>query len=195
MSGPDGHISRLIVDTDGNVIEGQHRLEALRQLGVKNVPVHVIKDLASNVDTVGLENAIKSAQSMHGDQRHQIIQNLLEAVAEEGSARKVREDYEEPTGYTKAWNAALDFLEGKPPEDHESWWDKSLTTEGRKQIMDAAGLNRVPRIKWKYLNDDERAKLLANRAAAETPLAVSAPQTQTHGPSGSPTVQARKRLG
>lgn len=46
MSGPEGYVERLIVDDAGNVIEGQHRLEALRKLGVTDVPVLEYKDLS-----------------------------------------------------------------------------------------------------------------------------------------------------
>jgi ParB-like nuclease family protein len=115
MSGPNGFISRPIVDTEGNVIEGQHRLEALRQLGIKNVPVHVVQDLAANIDTAGLHSAIKEAQPMHGDQRTQLIQDLLESVQNEGSPAAVRQAYDPPAGYGKAWNAALGFLEKPKP--------------------------------------------------------------------------------
>ncbi len=111
MAGPNGYISRPIVDTDGNVIEGQHRLEALRQLGIKNVPVHVIQDLGADVDEAGLQAAVKSAQHMHGDQRNQLISHVLGAVADEGGPTAVRNLYDAPQGYGPAWNAALGFLE------------------------------------------------------------------------------------
>ncbi len=112
MVGPNGYISRPIVDTEGNVIEGQHRLEALRQLGVKTVPVHVIQDLGANVNEAALQKAAKDAQPMmHGDQRTQLIGHVLGAVADEGSPSAVRDLYEPPNGYGPAWNAALDFLE------------------------------------------------------------------------------------
>lgn len=39
IAGPQGYIERLIIDEFDNVVEGQHRLAALAQLGVSNVPV------------------------------------------------------------------------------------------------------------------------------------------------------------
>lgn len=111
MSGPEGYISRPIVDTQGNVIEGQHRLEALRQLGVKNVPVHVIEDLAAGLDTDALHAAIQKAQRMHGDQRTQFVRDLLETTKTEGSPAAVMSGYDAPPGYEAAWKAGLDFLE------------------------------------------------------------------------------------
>lgn len=113
IAGQDGYFARPIVDTDGNVIEGQHRLEALRQLGATDVPVHVVQDLGKGVDEAGLNGAIDAAQKMHPDQRHQLVRNLLEVKADEGSPAAVREAYDPPAGFERAWNAALDFLEGQ----------------------------------------------------------------------------------
>ncbi len=113
MTGDGGFISRLIVDSKGNVVEGQHRLEALRKLGVTNVPVHKIKDLAADVDHIALEDAVRAAQRMHSDQSTQLIRELLLAVDDAGSAAAVREAFEPPVGYEKAWAAALAKLEGR----------------------------------------------------------------------------------
>lgn len=107
-----GHISRLIVDTDGNVIEGQHRFEALKELGAKHVPVHIIEDIARNVDEGALKKAIKEAGPLNGsDYVNGIAKNALEALADSGSIDKVREEYNEPRGYEPHWNAALNYLE------------------------------------------------------------------------------------
>jgi len=107
-----GHISRLIVDTDGNVIEGQHRFEALKELGAKHVPVHIIEDIARGVDEGALKKAIKEAGPLNGsDYVNGIAKNALEALADSGSIDKVREEYHEPRGYEPHWNAALNYLE------------------------------------------------------------------------------------
>ena len=143
MTGADGYLSRPIVDTDGNVIEGQHRVEALRQLGVTNVPVHVIEDLAKDVDTAGLGNAIKSAQSMHGDQRTQLMQHVLESVRDEGSPAAVRSSYDPPRGYEPGWKAALDFLDKDKPKSagaaatpHELMSEYTPTTDLARSYQD-----------------------------------------------------------
>jgi len=110
ISGPDGYFSRPIVDDSGDVIEGQHRIEALRQMGIKNVPVYVVKDLAKSVDLLGLKTAVDRAQRMSSDLRHQVIRRVLDAIDDEGSAAAAHEAYEAPQGYENAWNAALRFL-------------------------------------------------------------------------------------
>jgi hypothetical protein len=115
ISGPDGYISRPIVDTDGNVIEGQHRVEALRQLGATEVPVHVVQDLAKGVDVPAMEAAVKQGQpGMHSDQVQQLTQYALEAHAEMGSSAGVRQAYDPPEGHEPAWEAALSHLENQP---------------------------------------------------------------------------------
>jgi len=113
MNGPGGFISRPIVDTEGNVIEGQHRLEALRQLGVTNVPVYVIQDLAAGIDAPALKEAMNASQPMRSDQRNQITAMLLEALADEGSVAAVEAGYEAPRGYAEAWKAGLQFLNAR----------------------------------------------------------------------------------
>ncbi|MCY4429254.1 MAG: ParB N-terminal domain-containing protein, partial [Rhodospirillales bacterium] len=54
-----GELSRLVVDTDGNVLEGQHRLEALRHLGVETVPVTEIRDLAGDLPLQDMQTAVR----------------------------------------------------------------------------------------------------------------------------------------
>ncbi len=110
ISGPNGYISRPIVDTEGNVIEGQHRIEALRQLGVQRIPVHVVEDIAKGIDVTALRDAIRAAQPMHRDQAYQLSQHLLEAAAEHGSPRAAQVALEPPNGYEVGWNAGLSFL-------------------------------------------------------------------------------------
>ena len=111
LTGKGGYISRPIVDTDGNIIEGQHRYEALRQLGATQVPVHVIEDLAANIDVPAFLAAINHSQRMSSDHRTQVARHVLDAVADEGSAAAARAAYEPPKGFEAAWNAAFDFLE------------------------------------------------------------------------------------
>jgi hypothetical protein len=114
ISSPNGFISRIIVDTQGNVIEGQHRLEALRKLGATEVPVVEIEDLEMKIDYPKLAAFVKNAQpNAHREQRMQVIRQVLTAIAEEGSVEAVKNDYEPPRGFESAWNAALEFLSAK----------------------------------------------------------------------------------
>lgn len=104
MSSPDGYISRIIVDHNNNVIEGQHRLEALRQLGVEDVPVYKIEDLADTMPVSKMEEAMREAGGIHSDHVNQLMQHALDDISEGGieGARKL--DYGK---FQKYYDAAL----------------------------------------------------------------------------------------
>lgn len=82
MSSPDGYISRIIVDHNNNVIEGQHRLEALRQLGMEDVPVYKIEDLSETMPVNEMESAVNSVGGIHPDNAYQLVRNALEHISE-----------------------------------------------------------------------------------------------------------------
>lgn len=110
MSGPDGYIERLIVDDAGNVIEGQHRLEALREMGVKDVPVVVIQNFERNFPLTKVKSILRDAQKTNSDNINALAANLAEIYADEkGDAKSMRE-YEAPIGFEKAWEAGLNYL-------------------------------------------------------------------------------------
>lgn len=112
MSGPEGYISRIIVDHNNNVIEGQHRLEALRQLGVKDVPVFKIEDLADTMPVSKMEEAMREAGGIHSDHVNQLMKHALDDISEGGieGARKL--DYGK---FQKHYDAALDAVSGMRP--------------------------------------------------------------------------------
>lgn len=112
MSAPEGYVSRLIVDDAGNVIEGQHRLEALRRLGVPEVPVTQYVDLERAVPFLEMRDAAAS-QGVHPDQANQIAKNLAEIYADEGGDMAEVLQYSAPKGFEKAWGAALNTMRGK----------------------------------------------------------------------------------
>lgn len=111
MSGPNGYLERLIVDTDGNVIEGQHRLEALRKMGVKEVPVIEIRELREGLPVDRMMDAMQEVRGLHRDQARQIIDQIAEAIADVGSVAEVRAQYAPPRGFERAWEAALNAAE------------------------------------------------------------------------------------
>lgn len=97
INGPDGYISRPIVDDVGNIIEGQHRVAALQKLGIKEVPVTVIKDLARDYDLDAIKNAVKNVGPLHPDQVHDIVGQVLQLTHKEnGNPVAVWNGYEFP---------------------------------------------------------------------------------------------------
>jgi hypothetical protein len=109
INGPDGYIERLIVDQDGNVVEGQHRLDALRQLGVKDVPIKRVADNFAGLDMPKIRDAVKAAGPIHSDNVMRVIRNITENLREVGTPEKVREIYD----LTSHEAAALDAM--SPP--------------------------------------------------------------------------------
>jgi len=108
MKGPEGYIERLIVDQDGNVIEGAHRLEALRRLGVEDVPITRIVDPTANINTASMRDAIEGVGNIRSDHVNQImaqVGGMLDEVG--GDPSKVIAEFELPRGFEKFFHAAL----------------------------------------------------------------------------------------
>jgi len=112
MSGPEGYISRIIVDHNNNVIEGQHRLEALRQIGVKDVPVFKIEDLADTMPVSKMEEAMREAGGIHSDHVNQLMKHALDDISEGGIEGARQLDYGK---FQKHYDAALDAVSGMRP--------------------------------------------------------------------------------
>jgi diguanylate cyclase (GGDEF)-like protein len=119
MRGEGGYVDRLIVDTEGNVVEGQHRLEALRQIGETSIPVTVIGDAFRQYDIEPVLDAIREAKTMRAEQARELALNAIEDIAEAGSADAVLATMELPAGYEGAYRAAYQALEQnrRPVED------------------------------------------------------------------------------
>jgi hypothetical protein len=117
MSGPDGFFSRIIVDENGNVLEGQHRLEAMRQLGAETVPAVVVRDNFDGLDVMSVRDALASKTKIHKDQALSVLEQAQEMLAELGSAAAVKREYDFPKGFESSFDEALKLLEtgAKPP--------------------------------------------------------------------------------
>ena len=136
IASPEGYISRIIVDHNNNVVEGQHRLEALRQLGVKDVPVYKIEDLAETMPVDQMKSAIKSVGNIHPDHVYQLTQRALEDISE-GGIKGARElDY---GAFQKHYDAALDAADKTeaPAYNEISGMVSKMGEEGRSPIIPA----------------------------------------------------------
>jgi len=118
ISSPEGYISRIIVDDSGNVLEGQHRLEALRLLGEKNVPVAVIEDLSNKYDISAMQNAIKG--KFRSDQSNQLIRQAIDTLEEAGSVEKALSDYSMPPMFQQPFQDAIRASQKVTPTPIES---------------------------------------------------------------------------
>jgi len=108
ISSPDGYISRIIVDQDNNVIEGQHRLEALRQLGVQDVPVYKIEDLEATMPVDKMKAAMSAVGPIHSDHVNQLVDHALEHISEGGMDSARQMNYGK---FQKHYDAALNAAE------------------------------------------------------------------------------------
>jgi hypothetical protein len=122
MSGPDGFIERLIVDQDNNVIEGAHRVEALRRLGIEQVPITRVVDPTANLDLPKMGEAIKAVGPIHSDHVNQITAHVGDMLAEVGGdPAKVLQEFDLPKGFERFFRAALDSVSPKTlPTDEAS---------------------------------------------------------------------------
>ena len=113
ISSPEGYFSRIIVDQNNSVIEGQHRLEALRQLGAKEVPVYKIEELADTMPVDKMKDAINSVGNIHPDHVNQLIQHALNGIAENGmeGAKDLDLGY-----FQKHYDAALNAIPANTPQ-------------------------------------------------------------------------------
>ena len=105
MSADGGYIERLIVDQNGNVIEGQHRLNALRSLGVTDIPVSVIQDASPTYDLLMKSGKLRSEHA------RQIVQDSADMLKSEGGdVSAVLSGYDLPKGYEQYFMDAVNDL-------------------------------------------------------------------------------------
>lgn len=113
MQSPNAHFTRVVVDAEGNVVEGQHRLEAARELGIKDVPilrVSPVSDAIPNASDVAKE--LQSRIPMRPEHARQLVDRAAEIVSAEGFG--ALKDYDAPQGYEKEWNALTGILKRRP---------------------------------------------------------------------------------
>jgi len=107
----DGYISRLIIDGDNNVIEGQHRFQALLELGFDYLPVVRLTGIGDYIkNPIEIRSILEKNGVYISDHRNQIINNIAEIILDEkGDVNKLNE-YIPPKGYENAWNKAIEKI-------------------------------------------------------------------------------------
>lgn len=117
MRGESGYIERIIIDQEGNVIEGQHRLEAMRELGMKDIPVVMLSEDASNIPNVkSVRDAFEKVSGLLPEQARQMIDQAGKIVGKEGV--KALREYSMPAGkLQEAWSKLINLLDKKRHPD------------------------------------------------------------------------------
>lgn len=160
MQSPDGYIERLIVDDEGNVIEGQHRLVALQELGVKNVPVVQITEVRKALpDADELIKQLHKDTKLHREQAAQMVDNVASIIADGENPR----DYEPPTGYADEWNKLLGMVEAAQPAELSTPTAPAAETKAQTEtepqvLMDAKGT------RFKLIETREDGRLVVENA-------------------------------
>jgi hypothetical protein len=108
ISSNDGYFERIVIDQDNNVIEGQHRLDALRMLNINLVPVVRVKgyadELAIAMDAINKVGKIKSGHAF------QIATHAIDLLNDEETVDEIYDKYDIPQQYEKYFKAAFDAI-------------------------------------------------------------------------------------
>jgi len=108
MTSPRGYWERPIVDEQYEVIEGQHRVEAAKQIGWARVPVFRVADLGRMYNYKAMQQAVMAAGVRMSDYVYQLVGHALDAIhSSGGNPEKAIEDYQVPQQYMAAWEAAI----------------------------------------------------------------------------------------
>lgn len=111
MLSDKGFIASILVDADGDVIEGQHRLAALSELGAETVPVVVLYEAGDFIPDVSTLDKVLADSGLHRDQRSQMISSIGEILMDENGDFNELENYDAPSGFAPQWQAAMAEIE------------------------------------------------------------------------------------
>lgn len=130
ISSDEGYISRIIIDGKGNVVEGQHRLEAMKELGYSEIPVTELKGVDDFVDTAKIDGILKDNGVPNSDHRYQMIQSISDIISKEGI--DALKEYDAPKGFEKGWDAAVQSLSKEQPSLSNVVVDKNMVVGNDK---------------------------------------------------------------
>jgi hypothetical protein len=103
-----GWIEPIAIDGEGNVIEGQHRLRAMQELGADTIPAYRIRELMPR-DMFNKVADAANVAGVHIEQARQIAGQIAEIIDSEGSSWRNEIDYyEAPKGFEVPWRKAVD---------------------------------------------------------------------------------------
>lgn len=102
-------ISRVIVDSDNNIIEGQHRYEAMKELGFDFIPVVKLFGIDDYINSKMIYKLLDKYK-IHSDYKNQIINMVAEIIANENGNYLELKNYEPPKGYENIWNDIVNFI-------------------------------------------------------------------------------------
>lgn len=156
LQSPEAYFERLIIDGEGNVVEGAHRLNAIRELGIKRVPVVRISQASDALpDAKSVRDELARRVSLHPEQVRQVVDHAAEIVGEEGVG--ALREYDPPAGFERQWNVLVEILEkgtagqALPPQRfyHRDYGEVTESPnqkgvwKGRVRVTDADGNDHI----------------------------------------------------
>ncbi len=102
-------ISRIIVDSNNNIIEGQHRYEAMLELGFDKIPIVKLFGVNDFIDEKSL-NEFLNIYKIHPDHKNRLINMVAEIVADENGNLDELAYYNPPKGFEKIWRDIVNHL-------------------------------------------------------------------------------------
>lgn len=104
------YISRIIVDSSNTIIEGQHRFQAIKELGFDYIPAVKLFGIDDYIkDRQGVEDLL-SKEKIHTDHKYQLIQMIAEIISDEKGKVNTLHEYEPPSGFERMWNIIINKI-------------------------------------------------------------------------------------
>jgi hypothetical protein len=131
-----GYIERLIIDADGNIIEGGHRYLALKELGITDIPVVQLTEkarLLKNYNNILSEYS--KVSELRPEQTRQMVEQAIDIINKEGIS--ALDEFEMPKQFQQSWNKLKDIIKSKE------------SSAGTKNMMPAEGEYRSGDNYWK----------------------------------------------
>ena len=93
------------------MIEGQHRFQALKNLGFDKIPtikIYLADDYIKNISIV--KQILKNSGIRHSDNINRILTIIGEILFDENGNVNELMNYEPPKGYEIPWNNAINYI-------------------------------------------------------------------------------------
>jgi len=107
ISSPSGYFERILVEANGSVLEGQHRLEAARKLGWPQVPILRVADFSQIYNVMAMEQSAMNIGKLNHDRAFYLVREAIECIQKSGSPQKALADYEMSPDLQLAWEAVM----------------------------------------------------------------------------------------
>ena len=104
------YISRIIVDSSNTILEGQHRFQAIKELGFDIIPVVKLFGIDDYIkDREGID-ILLSKEKIHSDHKHLLINMITKIISKEKGNINELKEYIAPDGFEKVWGMLVNKI-------------------------------------------------------------------------------------